>query len=75
MLQPRPGASRISSKQRPPIEARVRGDRMLLQRALTNLLSNAVRYSPDGSEIGVRISREAAWHDGQINFTLRIPDA
>ena len=116
-------------------EARIHGDRMLLKRALTNLLSNAVRYSPDGSEIGVRISREprdvridvsnpsdaitpgelqrlftrfarreesrarsregvglglaivesimkmqggtveAAWHAGQINFTLRLPDA
>ena len=38
-------------------EANLHGDRLLLKRALTNLLSNAVRYSPDGSNIAVRISR------------------
>jgi two-component system heavy metal sensor histidine kinase CusS len=39
-------------------EARLRGDRMLLRRALTNLLSNAVRYSPDGARIEVEIRGE-----------------
>lgn len=31
----------------------VRGDRLMIRRALTNLLSNAVRYSPPGSAIEV----------------------
>jgi two-component system, OmpR family, heavy metal sensor histidine kinase CusS len=38
--------------------ASFRGDRMLLRRALTNLMSNALRYSPDGSSIAVRVAGE-----------------
>lgn len=41
-------------------EARLRGDRLLLRRALTNLLSNAVRYSPDGARIEVDIAADPA---------------
>ena len=40
--------------------ARLRTDRLLFRRALTNLLSNAVRYSPPGSAIGVAIERRGA---------------
>lgn len=36
-------------------EARLRADRSLLRRALNNLLSNAVRYSPQGAAIDVAI--------------------
>ena len=39
-------------------EARLTGDRILLRRALTNLLSNAVRYSPEGARIEVEIRAE-----------------
>ncbi len=35
------------------------GDRAMIRRAITNLLSNAVRYSVDGSEITVRIAENA----------------
>lgn len=35
---------------------RLRGDRIMLRRALTNLLSNAVRYSPESASIGVTIA-------------------
>ncbi len=38
---------------------RIRGDRALVRRAITNLLSNAVRYSPDGGAIGVQVSATA----------------
>lgn len=41
-------------------EARRRGDRILLRRALTNLLSNAVRYSPEAASIRVTIASDAA---------------
>ncbi|WP_296228659.1 HAMP domain-containing histidine kinase [Ralstonia sp. UBA689] len=36
----------------------VRGERGLLVRAVVNLLDNAVKYSPDGSKVHCRISRE-----------------
>ena len=38
--------------------ATIHADRSLLRRALNNLLSNAVRYSPRGSRIGVAIQRD-----------------
>jgi two-component system heavy metal sensor histidine kinase CusS len=37
----------------------VRGDRLMIRRALTNLLSNAVRYSPPGSPIVVEAGSDA----------------
>lgn len=39
-------------------EARIRADRLLVRRALTNLLSNAVRYSPSGASIQVAIDAD-----------------
>lgn len=36
-------------------QARVTGDRLLLQRALGNLLSNAIRYTPAGETVRVRL--------------------
>ncbi len=50
-------------------EARQRGDRMLLRRALTNLLSNAVRYSPDGAAIRVKIESDP----GNLTITVSNP--
>ena len=41
-------------------EALLRADRILLRRALTNLLSNAVRYSPRGAPIRVTIEKGSA---------------
>lgn len=37
--------------------ATVRGDKLMIRRALTNLLSNAIRYSPPGSAIEVHAGR------------------
>ena len=36
-------------------EARVQGDRLMIQRALSNLLSNAIRHSPAGAHIALRV--------------------
>jgi len=36
------------------------GDEVLLRIALTNLLSNAFKYSPDGTTVGLRVGRDGA---------------
>jgi len=36
-------------------QASVTGDRLLLQRALGNLLSNAIRHAPEGASVSVRL--------------------
>jgi two-component system heavy metal sensor histidine kinase CusS len=40
-------------------EGRVDGDRLMVRRAVNNLLSNAVRYSPTGARIDVAIANDA----------------
>lgn len=54
------GAAERSQQIRVTGEAPLRGDRMLLRRALTNLLSNAIRYSPGASTISVLIARDGS---------------
>lgn len=47
----------------PPAEggpARVHGDRVRLQRVITNLIDNALRYTPEGGTIEARVSAERA---------------
>jgi two-component system heavy metal sensor histidine kinase CusS len=39
--------------------ARVQGDRLMIRRALSNLLSNAIRHAASGSVVDVAITREA----------------
>ncbi|UVJ43088.1 heavy metal sensor histidine kinase [Pseudomonas sp. LS1212] len=39
--------------------ATVAGDRLMIQRALSNLLSNAIRHSPAGAQIGLDIEQHA----------------
>jgi two-component system heavy metal sensor histidine kinase CusS len=53
-----PAASEKGQLIRVDGEGSVRGDRLLVRRAFTNLLSNAVRYSPTGSEINVLIDTQ-----------------
>ncbi|MDT4845305.1 Sensor kinase CusS [compost metagenome] len=38
----------------------VRGDVLMLDRAISNLLSNALRYTPPGKTIGVKIAQTSA---------------
>jgi two-component system heavy metal sensor histidine kinase CusS len=41
--------------------ATVPGDRLMLRRALSNLLSNAIRHCPAGETVAVRLESDAAW--------------
>jgi signal transduction histidine kinase len=46
-----------------------RGDEALLRRMVVNLLDNAIKYTPDGGSVSVKLWRE----DGRIN--LRVTDS
>ena len=57
---------RITSKVHRPLPL-VRGDRERLRQVLTNLLDNAVKYSPSGGEVEV----DALAENGRINVEVR----
>ncbi|MBA1245851.1 MULTISPECIES: heavy metal sensor histidine kinase [Pseudomonas] len=40
-------------------EAEVQGDRLMVQRAISNLLSNAIRHSPHGEVVSIDITQDA----------------
>jgi heavy metal sensor kinase len=47
----------------------IRGDEELLRRLVMNLLDNAVRYAPQGTDVRVTVSRNDGW------ATLRVEDS
>jgi two-component system heavy metal sensor histidine kinase CusS len=50
----------------------VAGDRLLLQRALANLLSNAIRHTPAGGAVRVMLSEST---DGTVSIVVENPGA
>ncbi|HSA55024.1 MAG TPA: ATP-binding protein [Gemmatimonadaceae bacterium] len=48
------------------VEARYRGDAHLLGRVLLNLLDNAIKYSPPGTQVEVAMTR----HNGRIDISV-----
>ncbi len=59
----------------PPAEGipSISGDSDQIERALTNLISNAIRYTPEGGQITV-CSRLATGHDGQDWVIIEVSD-
>ncbi len=53
---------------------RVKGDADQLERALTNLVSNAIRYTPEGGRIVVRSRVELAGQDGRDWVIIEVSD-
>lgn len=49
--------------------ATIGGDRLMLRRALSNLISNALRHTPDGAEITIDIETDGA----QLRLLVRNP--
>lgn len=58
-----------AAEELPPIT----GDSEQIERALTNLVSNAIRYTPEGGQITVS-SRLATGHDGQDWVIIEVSD-
>ncbi|HEY7024544.1 MAG TPA: HAMP domain-containing sensor histidine kinase [Candidatus Limnocylindrales bacterium] len=54
-----------------PEPALVFGDYRRLEQALVNLLSNAQKYSPDGSAIKMLVKRDAGQFGPEISWTVR----
>lgn len=50
--------------------APVRGDRLMIRRALSNLLSNAIRHTPRGESVNVAIEQHQS---GEIQLTVENP--
>lgn len=53
-------------------KARIRADRAMLQRALGNLLSNAIYHTPRGGTVRVKLSRA---DDGRVSIEVENPGA
>ncbi|WP_346796790.1 heavy metal sensor histidine kinase [Halomonas sp. Bachu 37] len=47
--------------------ARVRGDNLMLRRAVSNIMSNAVRYGDAGTTIDVQLSRVGQWVSFEVS--------
>ncbi|WP_200994933.1 heavy metal sensor histidine kinase [Pseudomonas cichorii] len=46
--------------------ARINGERLMVQRAISNLLSNAIRHSPEGSTISISLEQQ----QGQVSLNV-----
>jgi signal transduction histidine kinase len=51
----------------PPEPLRVRGDRLRISQALSNLLDNAAKFTPRGGSIDVRVGRAASGRRAEIH--------
>ncbi len=52
----------------------VYGDSLRIRQVFINILSNAVKYTPDGGRINVEVQQEKAGHKGYSNYVFRCAD-
>ena len=57
-LQAQAGQLKLTLVQSQPTEAQVRGDASQIRRALVNLMTNAIKFSPRGSEIRIELDHD-----------------
>jgi two-component system sensor histidine kinase CreC len=62
-LAPAATARAVVFRAEAPDGCRVNGDRFLLQRALANLLHNAVEFSPEGGAVEISVRSAKRYHD------------
>lgn len=62
-LAPAAAARAVVFRAEVPDGCRVNGDRFLLQRALANLLHNAVEFSPEGGAVEIGVHSAKRYHD------------
>jgi signal transduction histidine kinase len=55
-----------------PDEAWVTGDRDLMTRAVINLVSNAIKYSPENTTVTIALTLQHAEHDNEQNKQWKI---
>lgn len=65
-------AGRIVHTEEPMAELQVMADATKIEQALTNLLSNAFKYSPHGGRVSLRV--ESAEHDGEPVALIHVSD-
>ncbi len=55
-------------------EARVLIDAPRFQRALSNILSNAAKFTPDGGSVTISVTRKSASQSGYVRFDVAVTD-
>lgn len=67
-MRPQAGEKQIALRYTPPPPQTVRADRLQMERALTNLVSNAVKYTPERGAIDVTVGARTA---GEIQIAVQ----
>jgi signal transduction histidine kinase len=64
------------SHQIDPAVDEIFGEAVLIEETLTNVLFNAVKYTPDGGQVGVKVKRDSAFIEVSITDTgIGVPEA
>jgi PAS domain S-box-containing protein len=69
LLQPQAEEKDLTLRMAAPDEVPARLDRGATGRILDNLVSNAIKYTPDGGEVEVRLQSEEGWAELEVDDT------